>query len=376
MEDRLMKIGVLCSGVALGVYIPGIHLDRNFKRNGTAATVFVLEDLIAEEKKGKINQNKKAFHKNFAVALMGQRLTRDLLPDLDQEKLEEFFAICLTEKIDHFIVISGFWLSVLELFKERDPQNLFYVDCLHIDCDYSPSWKIVNYQADYCVNNWLLSYDDQRIIAELNTTELPPLPFARRRERFLTHGGGWGMGTYLKKLPELHAAGFNLDVVIHELGEAPAVASADRYWMIDPDWSPWLKDQDQKHQFPPLGEVIPGQEVEFKNNPDHPMIFEITREVKGVITKPGGSTLLDSLAAATPLIFLAPFGAHEAKNAALWEKLGFGIDYDTWRKAGFPVDVLERMHENLAAARGRAPKFVDLYLQKKGVSYFAGQNRS
>jgi hypothetical protein len=360
-----MKIGILCSGVALGVYIPGIHLYQNFKRNGIAASVFVLENLIAEAKWDKINENKKAFHKNFVVALMGQKMTRNLLPDLDPKEIEAFFTTCLNEEIDHFIVVSGFWLAVLELFKGRYPRKSFWVDCLHIDCAVSPSWKIVDYQAAYCVNNWLLSHDEQRIIAELNTTQLSPIPFARRRKRLLTHGGGWGMGTYLSKVPQLQAAGFALNIVVHELAEAPAVPGNDRYFLIDPDWSPWIRDQHQEHQFPPLAEIKPGEDVEYRNNPNHPLIFEITREVIGVVTKPGGSTLLDSLAAATPLIFLAPFGEHEAKNAALWINLGFGIDYETWREAGFPVDILKRMHQKLAAARGRAPEYVDLYLRRR-----------
>jgi hypothetical protein len=360
-----MKIGILCSGVALGVYVPGIHLYQNLKRKGIAAAVFVLENLIAEAKWEKINENKKAFHQNFAVALMGQRMTKDLLPALDQKELEAFFATCLNEEIDHFIVVSGFWLSVLELFKERYPRKSLSVDCLHIDCAVSPSWKIVNYRADYCVNNWLFNYDEQRINAELNTTQLPPIPFARRRKRLLTHGGGWGMGTYLSKVPQLQATCFALDIVVNELAEAPAIPGDDRYFLIDPDWSPWMRDRHQEHQFPPLAEIKPGEALEYRNNSQHPMIFEITREALGVVTKPGGSTLLDSLAAATPLIFLAPFGEHEAKNAALWIDLGFGIDYEIWREIGFSVDILEWMHRNLAAARGKAPQYVDLYLKRR-----------
>jgi hypothetical protein len=365
--ERIMTIGILCSGVALGVYIPGIHIYQNLKSKGVAAAVFVLENLIAEDKCGKINENKKAFHKNFAVALMGQRMTRDIMPGLDKEKLEAFFATCSQREIRRFIVISGFWISVLELMRERLPEYGFEVDCLHIDCDYSPSWKIVNHQAEYCSNHWLFSYDAKRINAENNTTELPPIPYQQRSRRFLTHGGGWGMGTYLGKVAELKMAGFDLDIVVHEIAETPAIYGNDRFFMIDPDWSPWMKNQDQEHQFPPLAEVIPGKELKFKNHDRHPVIFEITREARAVITKPGGSTLLDSLAAATPLVILAPFGEHEAKNAEFWSELGFGIDYETWRRRGYPEDVLEQMHANLLAARGRAPKFVDLYLEQLAV---------
>jgi hypothetical protein len=69
-----------------------------------------------------------------------------------------------------------------------------------------------------------------------------------------------------------------------------------------------------------------------------------------VVSKPGGGTLLDSLAAATPIVLLAPWGEPEAKNGALWEELGFGIDYHRWRRTGFDQGVLMKLHDRLLAA--------------------------
>jgi UDP-N-acetylglucosamine:LPS N-acetylglucosamine transferase len=75
------------------------------------------------------------------------------------------------------------------------------------------------------------------------------------------------------------------------------------------------------------------------------------REAIAVVSKPGGGTLLDSLAAATPVVLLAPWGGPEAKNGALWEELGFGIDFQRWRRTGFDQCVLEDLHHSLLAAR-------------------------
>jgi UDP-N-acetylglucosamine:LPS N-acetylglucosamine transferase len=72
-----------------------------------------------------------------------------------------------------------------------------------------------------------------------------------------------------------------------------------------------------------------------------------------VVSKPGGGTLLDSLAAATPVVLLPPWGEPEAKNGALWEELGFGIDVERWRKTGFDHHVLEDLHHRLLMAGGQ-----------------------
>jgi UDP-N-acetylglucosamine:LPS N-acetylglucosamine transferase len=75
------------------------------------------------------------------------------------------------------------------------------------------------------------------------------------------------------------------------------------------------------------------------------------REAMAVVSKPGGGTLLDSLAAATPIVLLTPWGEPEAKNGALWEELGFGIDFQRWRETGFDHRVLEDLHHRLLEAR-------------------------
>lgn len=65
------------------------------------------------------------------------------------------------------------------------------------------------------------------------------------------------------------------------------------------------------------------------------------------MSKPGGGTLVDSLSAAAPLVYLEPFGDHERANALLWERLGFGIAYDRWAASGFARSALETLHHNL-----------------------------
>ncbi len=363
-----MKVGILCSGVALGVYIPAVHIHRDLESKGVFSEVYVLENLIPDDKKGRINENKIAFHKDFSVARMGQRVAGDILPIIDRDKLAEIFKSWIDQEIEHFIIISGFWVSILEIFKSRYPGRHFVGECLHIDSDFSPSWKKAGLGAPYYHNRWLISHKEKKIVSELHITDLEPIPFYKRHNRFLTHGGGWGMGTYRSKLPELKKAGLDLDIMAYCLSEVPEHQENDRYFMIDPDWSPWLKSIKGKYVFPPFAQVAPDKKTIFRNKDDYPELFDITREALGVISKPGGSTLLDSLASATPLIMLEPFGTHEAKNAELWVDMGFGIYYEDWKKECFNPDILKKLHEELLSARGRKANYVDDFLENnKGV---------
>jgi UDP-N-acetylglucosamine:LPS N-acetylglucosamine transferase len=90
--------------------------------------------------------------------------------------------------------------------------------------------------------------------------------------------------------------------------------------------------------------------VRYRRNPHFPPAHAHVRGAKAVISKPGGGTLLDSLAAATPVVLLAPWGTPEASNGALWEALGFGIEFERWRETEFDDRVLEALHHNLLEA--------------------------
>ncbi|MNY65354.1 hypothetical protein D3C86_2026120 [compost metagenome] len=58
---------------------------------------------------------------------------------------------------------------------------------------------------------------------------------------------------------------------------------------------------------------------------------------------------------------LDPFGKHEAHNAVLWQKLGFGIPMADWKAAGYSREALLPLHERLLAARAKAKDYVEEY---------------
>jgi hypothetical protein len=351
-------ITILCSGVALGVYIPALWVNHQLKMRGAASDVVVLESLFAEEKQKKILENKAAFHQNFAVAKMGQRMARSAEPDLDPERVSQLYVSWMQAERRLFIVFSGFWMPLVEAYRERIGPAKVWAHQLHVDAALSASWKNVTGAYDGYQPIWLFNYMAKQLYYQLIDHHGLVVPYRQRPDRYLIHGGGWGMGTYQSKIPILEAAGLDLDIVAYHPQEAAAPRARQRYFMVDPAWSPWHKNRSGEHEFPPFGEIKPGVSPQFRNRPDSHELLHLARMARAIISKPGGATLLDSWAAATPLVTLEPFGDYEAKNAALWQELGFGIPFAAWEAAQFTPEALEPLHRNLLRSQDGVPYYV------------------
>jgi hypothetical protein len=356
------KFTILCSGVALGVYIPGISLAYQLRKSGYAVEVIVLENLILEDVQKKIHETKKAFHNNFKLAQMGQKIARDIAPSLDPEKVEQLFNDWKNEKENHFIVFSGFWLSILDKYSLYIQSDLLNVDIIHMDSVPSPSWQSFKGIKKSNRTFFLFEFEAKRLHYQLKVSSRQPVPFDERDNRLLIHGGGWGMGTYKSKMTELHKRGLSLDVMAYYRDEAITDNKNNRYFMVDTNWSPWVKDKNDEHTFPPVAEIYEKEEPRFEYRDEYHELYYIGAHDKAIISKPGGSTLVDSFSSATPLIFLESFGPHEDFNAALWCDLGFGIMYSDWEKIGFSEKKLYECHDNLLISRSIVPDFLDNYL--------------
>jgi hypothetical protein len=362
------EIAILCSGFGLGLYIPGLLLKNRLQQCGIPAEVYVFESLIGEDKKEKVLKSKKTYHKNFAVALMSTRISMDMTQSIDNNLVDQLINLWEEEERQDFIVLSGHWLHVLDKYKAKATARKINIDILYVDCDLPPSWQsLKTLKPDYNNNLqevWLYDHKNQSIQYQISITDKPPVPYIQRKHRVLIHGGGWGMGTYQGKIPELEKAGIPLDIVAYDISETSVKRNGNRYFMIDPCWAAWNKNEYGQYEFPPLSEIKDGQEPIYISNEDYHYLFEITREAKAIIGKPGAGTLMDSLGAATPLIMLEPFGDHERKNAELWEAAGFGISYDKWKDSGYSTKILEMLHNNLIQKRKQI-KDLSLYFVKK-----------
>lgn len=356
-------VNILCSGVALGVYVPALLLEQMLRRRGLATGVVVLENLLQAERKARLRANKAAFHADFAVALAGQKLARDLRPAMDDAQVEALFQRWDQAGATQFIVFSGFWLPVVEAYQERTRDRRIRAELCFMDAAISASWRLFHDRLRAFPQRTLFDGVAQRILCTFPFFTQPDTPWDRRPERYVIHGGGWGMGTYKDMIPELELHGLPLDIIAYEATETTGLRPDQSAFMVDPRWDPWDQDAAGRHVLPPFGEVRAGAPPVFHSHPEHHGLFDVVRQARAVISKPGGATLLDSLASATPLVTLAPFGDYERKNAELWHHLGLGISYEDWRASGFAPHPLEACHHRLVQIRSETPDYVDLYLR-------------
>jgi len=354
-------VTILCSGVALGVYVPPLIVSYQLRCKGITTEVVVLENYIIEEKRRKIPEAKVAFHRNFKVALAGTKLAKDIVLSLDPSLVSDLLQIWKEEKRRRFIVFSGFWLPILEQYVYRRNSQDIVIDLCHVDSVISPSWKLYNKNHVSFRHVWFTNWAEKKVSFRLGISHHQTILYNKRHDRFVIHGGGWGMGTYKDKIPTLEKLGFKLDVIAYEKKDLVNRKKGNRYFMIDSRWNPWERDSHNQFQFPPFGEVKQDEAVEFRNNPAFQEPYHLIRQSMAVISKPGGATLLDSISAATPIILLEPCGEHEEKNAQLWEYLGFGISYEKWADYGWSLKVLEELNLNLMKARGRIRDYVEWY---------------
>ncbi|MBK9385896.1 MAG: hypothetical protein IPN34_13885 [Planctomycetes bacterium] len=182
----------------------------------------------------------------------------------------------------------------------------------------------------------------------------------RRGSGAFLHGGGWGIGPSRRAIPTLTEAGWALDVVVYGEGEAPAEPGTHRYHRIAPSWRPWRRDESGELGYPPLETMSPEHGPVFVPQPGR-TLFDVIEAARVIVSKPGGSTLIDSLAAATPIAFLEPYGPAEAANARLWTRLGGGLDFATWAEHRYSAEALESLHATLARMRRDTPLYLPVF---------------
>ncbi|WP_159881528.1 hypothetical protein [Paenibacillus puerhi] len=359
-------ISLLCSGNSLGVYVPAIQLDYQLQQKGVTTEIHILESVYPGDVLARVPAIKQAFHKHFALAKKSAQLVRDIKDTLDPAKVSELLNQWRQEKRTRFIVFTGFWIPILEQYRKiMDPVKLD-VDLLRMDAGDSASYQVYGERCDAFRNVWFFSAEENQVLREFPITTLLPVPFSLRDKGVVLHGGGWGIGTYREAKKKLLDAGNRLHVLAYDLEEFVPHDQV-QYYMNDPHWNPWSLNEQGKHSFPALALLKAGMEPKFRNQDCHPLLFDVIRNSKAIVSKPGGYSLFESFAAATPFVFLEPFARHEAVNAEFWINQGFGIWFEDWEQQHFSNRCLEELHKNLLHAR---EKFV------QGGKYDATKNNS
>jgi hypothetical protein len=347
-------IGILTSGVALGVHVPGLLLRQRLAERGVPSEVFVLEASWDQRDRDRLGRSRDAFQRDFRVAIATQRLMRrhDVL--IGEDARESLYAAWEKAGIDRLVVFSGFWLPLAAEFRGRQEASGtdIRVDACHLDAVDSPS---------FAAAEAALERREIRLLEHASGTVRWTIPVDARepvaweeRERLFAHGGGWSMGTYRDAAGDLTAAGFGLDVVLGSSdADSPLLAAHDvRCFRIDPAWNAWSDPG-----FPPLRPVgAAAARIEADGwrtggtGSCHPS-FELMRRARAAVSKPGGGSLLDALWSATPVLLLDPFGRHESLNAELWLDLGLGLRFAHWWAAGCPQAPLLAAHRRALELR-------------------------
>ncbi len=329
---------ILTSGIGLGIYIPALLIRDQLLARGITAEVVVLEELYTPDALGRQLALEKACRADFALAQMSQRMTRGVEASLSPEHVDALVERWVVEGRRDFMVWSGFWLPILARHRRRAGAPL-RVDHCRIDAEVSASFRAHRELDRDATEVWLWNWAEKRTLLEVPVDERPPASWDGREDRLVVHGGGWGLGTHRRVLEELHATRWGCDAIVHD-GAVPLRRPGDRFFAVEPSWRAGHR-QEGGHGYPPFGELDQPHHAEGH------ALFELVRRGKAIVSKPGGGTLIDSLASATPLVILEPYGEAEAKNGALWEHLGYGIPFDRWRDQGYDEQVLRTLHENL-----------------------------
>jgi hypothetical protein len=362
-------ITLLSSGVTLGTYVPAKVLAARLARAGVPSTVEVFESLLGEAEARRDQAAAAAFRNDFKVAVTALRLVRDQTPRLDQERVSELQRRWAAERRARFVVFSGFWQPVVARYAQAAAWPV-RVDVCHLDAAATPSFRLLESPPAGWRQVWMFDAETDRIPCTIPITDDEPLPWSQREHRVLAHGGGWGLGDYRDRAAEMAACGLGVDLIVHGLADVDQRLRGVRHFMIDPGWVPWTDGG-----FPPFCRIsgpVPGP---YARRRDHHDSFELARRAVAMICKTGGGTLLDSLWSATPIIALEPFGAHEAVNAQLWRRLGFGLSFAAWRDGGFRFDELEPMHRRLIQARGGVLDYSGELAARAGEAAGTGADR-
>ncbi|WP_051503573.1 hypothetical protein, partial [Paenibacillus forsythiae] len=264
MASGTGPVTLLGSGNSLGVYVPVMQLSRQLSGRGISAEVCVLEDLYLDHIKQKVPAYKKAFHQSFAVAKKGAELARDISHCLDSSKLRRLFEGWKREGRTRFITATGFWLPILEQYQRIIGSQRLEVDCLHLDAIPSPSYLVYEDIGKSYHHIWFYNPACKGMTYRIAISEEPPVPLGMREERYVAHGGGWGIGTYPSAVQELLEAGKRLNVLAYYQEDIKPHEQI-QYYMNDPKWSPWVKDESGRMQFPPLGRIGPDQSPAYRN---------------------------------------------------------------------------------------------------------------
>lgn len=356
------KIAILTSGMGLGTYIPALVIRKQLTQLGVIQQIYIYETLFSQKAMDNYDSYKKLFHKDFRATIAGHKMPIKSSKNLiNYELYDNLINKWKNENITKFLVLSGHWIHILDEYKTECDIS---IQCLRLDCGNTPSWKAF----DASNNNeypttWLFDVAHDNLKYKISIDKKEPISFYEREKSFYVHGGGWGMGDFMDKINDI-PEDLKLYISLYEFEETKQ-ASIDmnrEYYYLDNTWRPWHTDSNGMHTFPRTYK-IKKNETDMELCESENISYTITGKVMGVISKPGGGTMIDALSSATPVIFLPPISEHERLNAEFFEENNLGISHEKWKLSHYSTDILYSIHLNLLKHRKKAHEYIELLCQ-------------
>lgn len=306
----------------------------------------VLERLFGDDKLQQLARSRQRFQESFRFALAARRIL-SLSSPADNVCPKKSAMLMNTWKEageNYFVVFSGFWLPLLRQYRERMMIDVA-VDCVQMEVTLSPSWCA--HLADYpypARQIWFYSESQSKVTQTLIPRTAPIA--CRRERRLVLHGGGWQIGDFGDSVEVLADAGYAL-LVGWPQGRSCVPRANVRYFRVDPHWETWTAEEGQ---YPAVEVSENGEFLPLSTSGFHWLLRQIEGSL-GIVSKPGGATLLDSLSTATPLVYTSPYGETEARNASFWRSLGLGISVAEWQASGHNEEMLTDARQRLEVLR-------------------------
>lgn len=359
------KIKVLTSAMGLGAYVPALHISDYLKRNDYCADVEIFESFFDESAMDKYAKTKAMFQSSYKAAVLGHKLAAKKLSFiLDDSITNGILKQWEEECVNTFVILSGSWISIVNQYMDSFPKSKAII--VHMDIGVAPSWKVFDNQDNKFIEIWPIDENGVNYIIDNHFEDVHKSNPKVNSDKFFLHGGGWGMGTYMDKREELSERFPNpIITTIHDKKEYQPDKNIE-YTMIDPDWKPWLKNNDDTaYAYPPMYKVA--DNIESLENDYSNGLYDLYDSCCGIISKPGGGTLMDSLITETPIIFLESIAEHEKVNEEVWVKLGFGLCYESWLQSKDPIKALDKMKEKIQNCKSGTPSLGERLIKEIGL---------
>lgn len=354
------SIKILTSVIGYGTYFPALLVKKKLESLGFEVELFIFERLYSQEKKKLFYESAEAFATNFKLARLANKVHVDYHASTDVAQVKDLYGKWSKDKSIHFLCFSGLWFEVLKNYAPNVTK--VKISCCRMDAGNAHTW--VN-RSHLDIDNMYYMFDvtSRSINYRFEVPSFVSLPYNERKNEVIIHGGGWGLGDFIKSTQGIVSKGYHRNIVIRNSEDYNSGEVGTTFFMNDPHWD-ILCYPNREESFPSIGKITEGEVTDYADNDKYHPILDLVNTSKAIISKPGGMTLADSLISCTPMFYLEPLGENEIGNSVIIDMLKIGMSFKNWEKEGFNPRYLSLFHENLKILKRKTPDFVLSYLKK------------